>query len=420
MKTFASMCYALAVSVIVTPCMTGAVVLSLRVEPEEDLPGLPRVLRVEARNESAVPLELPAKVSMQVTPSSGEPFIAYTFFRGLDRVTQFSAPHPIMLGPGEKRDLSFVPGATDAWFAADARLLPPGTYRLQLVADPGLDSGKMEERELLRVLDQPGLVSPVISNETPFIVQEPTGGDLAVWNRIRTLTAPTMWTVQLAEEIWRDFPDSRYAAYAIPSVNGREPEEAIAILQKAIARAPDRATADWHRLEVARQEMFRAARLEVTDLEGALAAYDRARTLLEVIARQSGIATQKERAAAMLDDIPTREEILRTQKRVRGESVDSRITIAVDCVAKTSDGKFIVWFGVAVDGTTTKTFPIGSANKFTPPPFDRAQPTEFRPGRRHLAFSVLTDEPQFVWHLDRENLVVRPRETEECPEETVQ
>jgi len=117
----------------------------------------------------------------------------------------------------------------------------------------------------------------------------------------------------------------------------------------------------------------------------------------------------------LAEDIPTRDEIVRTQQYARGEPVDSRITVVADCVQKTADGSYVVWFGIAVDGTTTKTFPIGEENKFTSPPFDRGQPTEFRPGRRHLAFSVTTDQPELVWHLGKENLVVRPREVQECP-----
>jgi hypothetical protein len=61
------------------------------------------------------------------------------------------------------------------------------------------------------------------------------------------------------------------------------------------------------------------------------------------------------------------------------------------------------------------TVAIGERNKFTPPPFDRGQLSVFPAGVRHFAFSVVTDQPELTWHIDKTNVHVKIRDAPVCP-----
>jgi len=128
----------------------AGVQLRLRVEPASQLPAIEPTLRVEAVNTGATPVAIPSSVVLQVTPpGDASPFVAYVGMRGDERVARFDTggASPIILEPGETRDLSFWAGPeSPTWFAGDSRLLVPGTYRFQLVAHPNLDSDSGEGR----------------------------------------------------------------------------------------------------------------------------------------------------------------------------------------------------------------------------------------------------------------------------------
>ena len=116
-----------------------AVTLRISVEPPAELPGLPRTIRVSMTNTGAEPVEVPVMAALQDTPSTGEPYIAYSGLREDVHLRQLLARVPLILAPGETRDVSFWASVGDGWFEADPRLLAIGTHRVHLVLDAGLD-----------------------------------------------------------------------------------------------------------------------------------------------------------------------------------------------------------------------------------------------------------------------------------------
>ncbi len=85
------------------------------------------------------------------------------------------------------------------------------------------------------------------------------------------------------------------------------------------------------------------------------------------------------------------------------------------CVETRSGGKKFVWFGYANETRKAITVPIGAENKFTPPPFNRSQPTVFPPTLRQLAFAVAADTPHLTWHIQKRQFQVKVSEVEPCP-----
>lgn len=58
---------------------------------------------------------------------------------------------------------------------------------------------------------------------------------------------------------------------------------------------------------------------------------------------------------------------------------------------------------------------IGPENKFTPPPFDRGQPTTFPAHKRVLGVRIETNEPAVTWHLQNRTAHASLAKTEPCP-----
>ncbi len=261
----------------------AAVALRLWVEPQSQLPAIEPSLRVEAVNNGSEPAELPRSVALQVIPPGDrKPFIAYTGLRGNDHVTWFRSDDDvasIVLAPKETRDLSFWAGPeSPVWFAADSRLLSPGTYRFQLVAHDELNSDSLEKLDL--AADQPGLLDPIVSNEATYVVETPKGDDAVVWELIKHLPSPTFWSDALGQRIWSEHPTSRYAAFCINDPKATDPDVSIAAYTAALERQPTRAWADWYRLGIARDELTRASFVDARDSEAAMAASNHVETIL--------------------------------------------------------------------------------------------------------------------------------------------
>ena len=384
----------------------GAVTLSLSVEPASLLPGIPPTFHVIATNNGSASAELYPAVALQVTPPQGDPFIAHTKDRDEAFVTSFHfGSTALTLAPKESRDISFWSGPDDpVWFVADPRLFAPGKYRFQLISDRALQSALLPAA--YRAIQQAGLVEPVVSNEATFTVDTPAGIDAEVFKLIRT--NPVLWNSQFASVIAAQYPKSTYAAYVVPSVDDRI--EQIRWFQTAIDKKPLPTFAEWYRFSIAQIEIVTLRPQD--DFEGAVQIATHARTTLEDLAKRALVPEIKDRATDLLANRNlTREQLASFVKAQRGEG-----ELSVDaCIVTALDGVVTVYFGFSNPQTKEITLPIGEENKFTSPPFERGQPTAFKPGIFYPAFSVPMDGPELTWHIGRSNIQVT-RKTATCPD----
>lgn len=80
-----------------------------------------------------------------------------------------------------------------------------------------------------------------------------------------------------------------------------------------------------------------------------------------------------------------------------------RLRPVIECVAEIEDGRLVAVFGYKNKKNTIVDIPLGESNKFTPPPIDRGQPTNFLPGRQRRVFAAPLpsddDGSELVWRL---------------------
>lgn len=395
----------------------AAIQLRLWVEPQSQLPAIEPSLRVEAINTGDEPATLPSIVALQVVPPEPrKPFVAFTGLRGEDRVAWFytgEERRSIVLAPKATSDLSFWAGPeSPVWFAADSRLLVPGTYRFQLVVHEKLDSNLLAKVEL--AVDQRGLTEPIVSNEATYVVETPQGEDAVVWEMIKQLQTPTFWSDALGSRIWAEHPQSRYTAYCLND-KSTDPDVSIAAYTAALEKQPSRPWAERYRLNMARDEISRSEDfISARDVDGAFETRKRAHTILTELAKNGLDPALRRKAEELLHSYSwTRADIEYHIRDLKGELTETR-PYAI-CVEKTGNGKHIFWFGY--DNTTLEpmTIPIGPDNKFTPPPFDRGQPTVFPAHETVLGVRIETTEPAVMWHLQHYNVQASLAKTQPCP-----
>ena len=85
----------------------------------------------------------------------------------------------------------------------------------------------------------------------------------------------------------------------------------------------------------------------------------------------------------------------------------------LECVFDDADGGLVAVFGYQNDNGQTVSLPVGSRNRFTPPPLDRGQPVVFRPGRVQAAFAAPFAGDELTWTLFR-NTATASRDSERC------
>lgn len=87
----------------------------------------------------------------------------------------------------------------------------------------------------------------------------------------------------------------------------------------------------------------------------------------------------------------------------------------LECVSGDGAGGYVAYFGYLSSNPVPVALPIGAANKFTPAPADRGQPTVFQPGRTPFwpsaAFSVGFPGGNLVWSLDGRTATASPSST---------
>lgn len=391
----------------------AAVRLTLSVDPPSSLPALPPTFHIVASNESDGSAQVSPRICLKVVPPTGDPFIAIARLSEDDLVTTLRSSSPLVLGPHESRDLTlWASPASPPWFELDSRLYPPGTYRFQLIADADLTSGIL--RDGPDVLQQlPTLGDAVFSNEATFTVRAPTGADASVWQLIRDLPPGRYWRADLAATIAANYPASTYAAYAPADAPNAAPADAIARLNAAISRDANSSFAPWFRLTIARLKSSIAYDFERSGkADRAIATYDEARQIVESVRRDAKDPALISYADETARGILTRDDVERSVAASSGTLNDIRVWPL--CTAKTADGKVLLWYAYNNPTDHELRYEVGANNKFTPPPFDRHQPTVFKPGYVEMAFSVPFDNPELTWHVAGANVTAKAKDVPDC------
>jgi hypothetical protein len=206
---FASMAYA-----------DDLVVTSASVAPTASLPGLPVWISITVRNVSTRSASLPLSYAIEVTPSSGEPFMARQL-RDAVALLPAEYKHVRELGAGESRTIDFVTGGDigDGW-SGDRRLWQAGTYQLRLILS---DELRNDDFDRMRWTDLAGsgrvAVAPVVTPAIELAVARPTGVDADAWAALMAATDGVGLLLnqpkggELGEQLWTRFRGSRYAPY---------------------------------------------------------------------------------------------------------------------------------------------------------------------------------------------------------------
>lgn len=397
--------------------LAAPVRLKIWLEPAQTLPAIPVTLHVEAENLSTTQsCSIPNEVALQVTPRTAPPFIANVTHRGTIGVTSFDAVSgpEITLAAGEKRDLT-IWASLDSPLTRDVRLYRPDDYRLQLFIDSQLS--ELDYLGVQRLAAVESLVDPIVSNEVTLSVSAPAGDNARVFEWINALSDPLTWNSSLSERIWAELPESQYAPYAVPS-NLNDSVREAALLEAAIAKIPDSPVADWYRLSLAQfRDNYPQVRTE-EDLSRAIEMATYLRGFLTDLVARARERRLLDLARTALADVPSRERLRWMLQLNRGELTD--IEPRVICVAEYPGRQSVAWLVYFNPALKAKVVPVGERNKFTPPPFDRGQPTEFLPSMPTASylFKVTFNTPTLTWHIDATNLKIDTKTApHKCPDD---
>ena len=357
------------------------------------LPAISHEITVTIENQGASPVQIENRFALRVWPHGAEDFVALGGF-GEDTALMFDGMKTTTLRPGESLEF-LVPEATAPW-KCDTEMWSPGTYRVQLLSPEAA------------------------SNEITLVVENPEGEDAAVWDWVsqrKEYGCSAVWS-GLVDYVWEHQRASSYAFYTPPYPHHGTPEERIAVFERSISVDPGNPLADRYRLMVAESHQDLAGRLvSERRLEEALVHADAARELLEELMESRELYVKSE-ATRLLGRNYTWEGIQRSDRIRHGPPF---FEIEPVCFSETERG-----FEVMFDGYRTKEtleLPIGPANKFTPAPFDRGQPTHFRRGYYLLSWRLQHEGPQkqLVWHINGERIMLSAKEAEKnewppCPD----
>lgn len=309
---------------------SASVSLSVRLEPAETLPGVPVQIVYTLRNLTDHSIAVPATISLSVRSEGREPFFA----RWDDTHTVFVLPdadNPFVLKGGEER--TFVNPMDSAlagpeWFA-DRRLLMPGQYSVTVVLgeerNPPVYPREIPLSGEGNPSDRTMRFETVVSNEVQLTVEAPTGDEAIIWQRMMKLTGNKGWGTNdwmrqgnpLADEIWRDFPRSKYAQFVAYCVFPPR-ELRIQQLRDAIELDPDSIFADYLRLLVVGIVNFEGGEALLPgsrDVGKAKASRNLAEQLLKSLV-DSHNTVVRQLAREELRGLSTEEEMLRRMKEL--------------------------------------------------------------------------------------------------------
>ncbi len=243
MKTLTSYVAVLSLAASFSVHAAQPVDVSLKLEPDVTLPGLPVGVVVEVKNATTVEINVPLRAKLLVTPEDGEQFVA--LFEGesdigiLRELDETSDEPPLLPGKQATFAAPLIPGTGPEWFA-DRRLSVPGTYRLQMVI-----TGRDDELN-------PGYYSNVVT----LRVAEPDGTDADVRRHLQSITEGQGWGTndwrehgkEVAAVIWSQFETSAYVQHVVEFLpyDG----DRMSLLRRAIAVDPASVAADFIRMQL--------------------------------------------------------------------------------------------------------------------------------------------------------------------------
>jgi hypothetical protein len=397
----------------------AAVRLNLTVTPTGDLPALRPTLHLVATNDAATQVALPSRVVLKVQPANDQPPFFARVAEGSDRVVggHFIDSQPTVQ-PKNSQDLTFWAGPNaPIWFVTDSRLWNPGKYRFQVLLDDDLADDIVADVE--HVLDRPELADALVSNEAEFVVQEPTGADAGVWEMIQASGKSTLWSHMLADEIVKRFPTSRYATFVVERAAAGDRSAEIAVSTRAVERNANTWSGDWSRLALAQFKASEAEHLSETGhIDEALAFYREARNLFETVARRTHDPRLLKATSSLLETPPVTRKDIEKHLAAMSPNPAAEVEPFAECSAKALNGGYIVWFSAGNPTAFAIDIAIGADNKFTPPPFDRGQGTNFPAGFKYKKFSITIVEPELTWHLQKTELHVKVKDLPTCEDDT--
>ena len=297
-------------------------VTAASVSPASVLPGLPVWISFTVKNTSERSVAIPLAYAVEVTPPSGQPFLARQMRFAVARLPE-EYKDVRELRPGESRTIDFVTGSDigDGWLG-DSRIWNPGTYHLRLILHDGLRDADLD-RLRWNELAGAGLLasSPLLTQPIELRIETPDGVDAAAWKALMEVSRGVGLLMnhpkgdELGERFWDQYRESRYAPYfglaagmKVLRTGGERRFERLAELHEQILEADrDGLLSDSIRLGRAQKKAQEALRQR--DPETAVSLTSSARAELETLAARSKHELTRLRALTEVAKIPSAGEI---------------------------------------------------------------------------------------------------------------
>ncbi len=369
--------------------------VSLDLQPETTLPGLPVALALTVANTSPSTVVLANGVNVEVTAADGT-----SFFATWDGRT--SVPFPAEIA----RDLS-VPssGTRELYLPLEPTLAGPEIFNDRRLSQPGT----YHLRAHLYELHGDGSTTSVTSDSTALHVRAPQGADAAAWSLLLS-ARPDGWTPgdwvtdgpAVATRILAHYPHSRYAAYAVLVYPARTHDERLDGIARVLADNPGGPVADL--LALVRASVYTLRSNEAFgrgDLEKSADDARKAKAAFVSLLRSS-YGFVRDAAKAAIPRVKDPDRIRALFEAIHASDPPALLPVVplIDCVDQTSKG-LLVRFGYNNPNAAGKVIQPGSANRFFPGVPDRGQPRYFVPGRHEGVISGVTQGGQtLTWILD--------------------
>lgn len=374
--------------------------VSMRIEPETTLPGVPVSFSFAITNPSASPVTIRGAVNLEITAVDESTYFA-TWDTGYT-----STPFPTELADR----LTIPPGVTrELYLPLDRTLAAPEFFN-----DPRLNRpGRFVLRAHVYAVRADGGSEDLPSNQVSLEVRTPEGDDLSVW---RLLTAATHsgeapWTAAnwassgtaLAAQILSRYPNSAYAPYATLVHATRTRQERLDAIDRALAQRPAGPVADmllavkgWVHIGLS-NDAFADADLDLAEAE-ARAAQDTLRGLI----RMTPYAFVRDEAVRALKEVKEPAHIRGMFDAIHANDPPAPLQVIphVDCVEHFGS-TIVARFGYTNPNRVGKWIQPGSGNRLIPDDGVGAQPGYFMPGRHdEVGSTIAAKGKQPVWRLD--------------------